>query len=479
MDNMFQKPNVWRSDVSYEQGMIVLWDDSVSPVSDPLGSLSFWICQNDHVSSTLNIPSTPNSAYWIRVGTSSSTFIGATGPQGPVGSVGPTGLTGAGITGPGFTGPTGRTGPTGITGPQGPPGTGAKGDPGSQGPTGVTGPTAVGPTGAGDPGPTGSTGSTGMTGPTGATTPGPTGPTGMTGVTGPIGSSGIGVTGPTGSQGATGQITPTTIDLLDIFVKNSSNTIPLSDRRYIFYDGISPGVTSSSFIIDNAQGSTYGTRITFLREGKYYISSRSTLFVNPNQKTTVDGYIGYSKGASYGSEFVLSDAVNYSWKSTSYLDRTYDTMEISGILDVDSNWVSGVSGPYKLFVKLQNSGSPGATVGIIQKSTRLSIISLNGGAGPTGSGNYTTYGATGSSFSVPSPYISKYVGASGGNEIYLPVGQDGETIVIKDEKGNANSSNILIYPTSSIGIEIGSSASISTNYGSLHLVKRGSTWWKI
>ena len=462
MDNMFQKPNVWRSDVSYEQGMVVLWDDSVSPVSDPSGSLSFWICQTDHTSSTLNIPSTANSAYWVRVGTSSTSFIGATGPQGPAGLTGTTGSTG----------PT-TIGSTGQTGPTGPAGTGAKGDPGSQGPTGQTGPTSWGPTG--QTGPSGPTGSTGMTGPTGPTTAGPTGQTGPSGPTGQTGQTGpTGPKGETGPQGVTGQVSTVSLDLLDVFVKNINTTIPLVSRRYLYYDGISTGVTSSIYVIDNTEGSTYGTRITFLREGKYYISARTAFQINPGLSTTVTGYVGYSD--IFGQEV---DLESLGWKNFITLDRTNDSFELSGILDINSRWVTGSSGPYKLYVKMENQNTGGATATILQKASRLSIFSLNGGVGPTGSGNFTTYGTTGASFSVPSPYISKYIGSSGGNEIYLPIGSDGETVVIKDEKGNANSSNIIIYPVGTNGIENGPTAGISTNYGSVTLVKRGSTWWKI
>ncbi len=490
MDNMFQKPNVWREDVTYEQGMVVLWDDAATPVSDPLGALSFWICQVDHVSSVSNIPSNPNQAYWERVGVPTGSIKGETGPQGEPGITGRTGPTGpTGLQGTtGSTGSTGPTGPTGQTGPTGPAGTGAKGDrgePGITGRTGPTGPTALGPTGPTGPGSTGPTGPTGQTGPTGPTQAGPTGntgPTGPTSDTGPTGPTGSdGRTGPTGPVGPTGTVIPASSDTLDIFVNQVSVTVPLSNRRYVWYDGISTGVTSTNFIIDNSQGGTYGTRITFIREGKYYISSRTNLFINPGLSTVVTGTLGYSLGASYGNEYLL-DTTSNSVKDVCSLNGSFGSfgsLEVSGIVDVDSSWISGPTGPKKLFLRLDNKPSGGATATIQQRTSRFSIISLNGGAGPTGSGNYTTYTAIGSSFTVPSPYIAKYVGVTGATQIYLPIGSDGEIITIKDQRGNAGSSIITIYAPDQIGVDGATGATIGTNYGSLTLVKNGATWWKI
>jgi hypothetical protein len=495
MDNMFQKPNVWRSDVTYEQGMVVLWDDSVAPVGDTInGALSFWICQQDHVSSLSNIPSVPNQSYWNRVGTSTLVNKGDTGPmgpQGPTGATGRTGPTGISITGPtGVTGGTGMTGPTGIAGPQGPAGikgdqglrgatgatiAGPTGSTGVTGATGVTGPMGVtGPSG-GPLGPTGPTGVTGITGVTGPTSPGPTGETGPTGVTGPTGIQGA--TGVTGLRGPTGGISSTPVQLLDIF-SDIATSVPQAGNRYMWYNLLSTGVTSSIFTIDNSQGATFGTRITFLREGKYYLSARTAFSINTGVFTTIRGYFGYAN--STGNEFDFKGNPSYGLENYLYLSPgSRDSFEVSGVLDVNSSWVTGPSGPYKLYVKMENQSPGGASAAIIPYATRLSIISMDGGVGPAGSNNFTTYFSTGTTYSVPSFNFSKYIGVSGTTSIYLHSGVDGEALIVKDEKGIASSSNIFLYPVLGEGIEAGSSAVINTDYGSLNLVRRGSTWWKI
>ena len=54
MDDMFRKPNIWETATDYEQGMICLWDDSVPPVNNgATGTLSFWLCNTDHVAATV------------------------------------------------------------------------------------------------------------------------------------------------------------------------------------------------------------------------------------------------------------------------------------------------------------------------------------------------------------------------------------------------------------------------------------------
>lgn len=204
-DNNWRYPNEWESNYPYKEGMLVLYDDSLPPISNGVtGGLSWWKADRD----VLTISSFSYSD-WTRIG--AAQISGITGPTGPSG--GPQGATGPqGSTGPqGVEGPTGPTGPQGSTGPTGPQG--------STGPQGATGPQGfVGP--AGSQGPTGSQGLSGPTGPTGPQ--GATGPTGNgivsgtviggdlifefdNGVTANMGPAiQFGVTGATGTQGATG-----------------------------------------------------------------------------------------------------------------------------------------------------------------------------------------------------------------------------------------------------------------------------------
>lgn len=154
MDDRSRYPNEWVNGFEYKQGMVVLFDDSSTPVSSPTGFLSWWRSKIDHTSLAINAPGT-NTGIWDRIGSVSSFYtgdIGATGPEGPVGppgigTPGPTGVTGEkGATGPiGSTGEKGSTGDSGADGMPGPPST----VPGPIGPTGETGPT--GATGIGIP----------------------------------------------------------------------------------------------------------------------------------------------------------------------------------------------------------------------------------------------------------------------------------------------------------------------------------------
>lgn len=122
--------------------------------------------------------------------------VGPTGPRGEKGDVGPSGPAGA-------QGPAGETGPAGATGPKGDTGAaGAAGAAGPKGDTGLTG--ATGP--AGSKGDKGDTGATGPAGSAGAT--GPQGPKGDTGATGAAGAAGV-VHGYYGT--VTGSITGTSV----------------------------------------------------------------------------------------------------------------------------------------------------------------------------------------------------------------------------------------------------------------------------
>jgi hypothetical protein len=93
MDDMFRKPNNWQNGHLYEQGMVVLWDDSIPPVNNgPTGALSYWLSTSDHISGTGFEPgSIGASTIWFRIGGapsgSTSASVGPTGPTGPTGPI--------------------------------------------------------------------------------------------------------------------------------------------------------------------------------------------------------------------------------------------------------------------------------------------------------------------------------------------------------------------------------------------------------
>lgn len=56
--------------------------------------------------------------------------------------------------------------------------------------------------------------------------------------------------------------------------------------------------------------------------------------------------------------------------------------------------------------------------------------------------------------------------------------QDGDELVIKDESGAAGTHTITISRSGSDTIDGGTSTSISSNYGTVRLIKRGAaSWW--
>jgi hypothetical protein len=421
MDNMFQKPNIWREGVVYEQGMAVLWDDSPSPVNNINGGLSFWIADYEHSSDVSNAPGIGSSP-WRRIGSISQ--IGPTGPsggpvgpQGNEGDVGPTGFTGmTGLTGKtGMTGMTGNTGMTGQTGPIGETGPVVpKGDSGSAGPTGLTGETGpigmtgmTGETGATGVGITGSTviggilylnfdngssanlgpvpgGFTGMTGETGPTGIGETGPVGSTGMTGMTG-----MTGNVGPTGPTGQILNTPVEVLDMFYQtdpDNQSVIPFNTCN-VFFDIARFGATSDCFNIDNAgytSGGGTGTRISFNKTGKYFViyrigaligSSGGRTYIKSNlyQYDTINGE---ETVPGFEGDIILdTEGLN---PTPSYLR---DTLTVQGVLYVDSDWVTNSK---NIFVKCTTDVDTSATTFLIPKSTAITIIALESGIGPTG-----------------------------------------------------------------------------------------------
>lgn len=383
MDSMFQTPNMWRSDVQYNQGMVVLWDDSASPQNIVGGALSFWIATSDHTSTELEAPGATGSTLWDRIGIPpAASYIGATGKTGMTGRTGATGMTGFGATGTtgrtGFTGNTGNTGPTGATGWTGPAGgLGPQGFQGETGATGLTGNTGAGETGAtGRTGPTGMTGLTGNTGPTGWTGAGETGATGWTGPTG--------MTGRTGATGPTGIATTAPAQIFDWWLQ-SGNTQVLT-QAYVFVDTQVIGVTSTNYSIDNTIPSQ-GSKIQFTSPGRYFIYAKVGCSVANNTAANPNLYLTYVNNG--GAETVLSG-----WRDIMTLDNIGGTQQLTGdlhlagVLDVTDFWTNDnsagpayVNSPYQLRLKLTNIG---ATVSVAQNSTRLTIIKMDGIVGPTG-----------------------------------------------------------------------------------------------
>ena len=381
MDNMFRSPDTWEENIEYKQGMVTLWDDSLPPMNMVGGALSFWLCDSDHVSTPSSMPGATGSIIWSRIGVPpASAYIGATGATGQTGIAGSQGAIGAtGNTG--LRGFTGMTGQTGIKGATGNTGIGLQGPAGSIGQTGATGQTGIqGPTGLTGAGVTGATGITGFTGLTGMT--GPTGFTGMTGLTGLTGMTGMtGATGMTGEMGPTGSVYPINSETLDFFVGSTNMFAPPAGQKYLFYDTQSPGITSTYYTLDNSNPAI-GTRISFNQVGKYLVTVKAGVSVNGATASAIPKLkVGFE-------DYTTSETFMQGWESTVSIDNYsgslsigYDTLEVVGVLNIDSTWIND---PYRLFFLVANNIGGGATANIQQQNTRISIVRLEGGVGPTG-----------------------------------------------------------------------------------------------
>jgi len=395
MDNMFRHPDVWVEGTLYDQGMVVLWDDSVAPVSNGSnGALSFWITDIQHTASTSSYPGMTGSP-WRRVG--GLNIPGPTGPAGgPTGLTGMTGATGltgmtgmTGITGPtgiGLIGPTGligSTGPTGQTGIQGP-----QGSIGNHGPTGLIGNTGwTGPTGAGETGPTGPTGAgeTGPTGPTGAGETGPQGLTGLTGMTGATGVTGAGVTGPTGPV----TFNPAqTVNLYYNSITDPGGQTASTSPANIYFDA--EAIVDSYYNVDNIGYDSIplgsqGTRISFNSAGKYLIIYRVGA---TSSSGTTQTQILTELFANIGYDYSVP---GFKGRSTLTTGNLESSIVVQGVIDIPESWVAG---GYYLYVKTTvTSGDP---IKILPSYTSIDIIVLEGVVGPTGAqGNTGIIGPTG------------------------------------------------------------------------------------
>jgi collagen type VII alpha len=377
MDDMFRKPSIWQENVSYQEGMIVLWDDSLEPQLEPFGFLSFWISKSDHVSSTTNRPINL-SPIWERIGVPSFTaYIGATGATGATGMTGISGIDGStGATGiTGATGMTGIFGATGMTGPTGVGLPGAQGDTGAMGQTGPTGPTGM--TGAGETGAIGQTGQTGPTGFVGMT--GPTGPTGMTGAgeTGATGRTGMtGDQGPTGMTGATGPIVYQNAEVLQMYARTTNQTVSGNTNLPIIFDTFILGSTSTYYTADNSTPAN-GTRISVNQTGRYLVSAIIAFSV-PGAASNCT--LSASLFRWSGSVQAIQGLRNYiSIDNTGQtLTVTSGSVHIEGIVDISSTNIS-----WPLYVNIFNSIG-GSSANITTTFTKISIVRLDGAVGPTG-----------------------------------------------------------------------------------------------
>ena len=383
MDNMFRQSNNWSSDVKFEQGMVVVWDDSLPPVSGASGALSSWICNTPHISATSYAPGT-TYGYWSRIGVPSGAYIGPTGPtglQGIQGTRGPTGLQG-------IQGPTGPQGIQGNNGPQGIQGRqGTKGDPGIQGATGIQG--STGPQGIqGTEGPTGVQGIQGPTGTQGYQgIQGTYGPTGVTGIQGATGIQGI--QGPTGTQGIQGNSGSPILDPIDsinyyIDPEGETQSITAFSGYNVIFDTSRGGATAESIDVEQIEepGSTL---ISFNQVDKYFITYTLSAYItgSPTGRTQfesnlcyVDSGLGVSDIKIDGFKGVVTLDVN--GQSNTY---TNEEITVSGYLNITEDPIDWINNR-KIYVRIDPFS--GSTITLIPSACSITVIRLRGSAGPTG-----------------------------------------------------------------------------------------------
>jgi hypothetical protein len=437
---MFKKPNIWQENVTYSEGMIVLWDDSLEPQLEPSGYLSFWISNSDHVSSTTNRP-VNLSPTWERIGSPNfATYIGATGRTGATGMTGTNGINGS--TGPtGMTGATGRTGATGQTGAVGPTGVGlpgSKGDTGDNGPTGATGLTGVvGPTGAGVTGATGQTGPTGfngLTGPTGATGITGAGETGATGLTGATG-----MTGATGIAGPTGPIVYQISEVLELYNRTTSQSVSGNSNLSIYFDSTIMGSTSAYYTVDNST-LINGTRISINQTGKYLVSSIVAFSVSGATAncTLTAGLFKITGGVPIGMTGMRNLITIDNNGSNPTI--TSGSVNVEGVIDVSLADLSST-----FYVNLNNANG-GSVASISTTFTKISIIRLDGAVGPTGAGVTGATGRTGATGMTG----AGITGSTGMTGMTGPIGFTGATGAT-GPKGETGPSDGPVGPTGMTG----------------------------
>ena len=394
MDNMFRKTNAWESDVNFEQGMVVVWDDSLPPISGASGALSSWICNTPHVSNISYAPGT-TFGYWDRIGVPSGAFEGPTGPTGPTGVMGITGPTGI----QGIQGTYGPTGIQGIQGPLGPQGIqGTRGNPGIQGPTGIQG--FIGNQGIqGTYGPTGITGIQGPTGIQGFV--GNQGIQGTYGPTGIQGASGIqgffGTQGSQGIQGNSGTPDPKPIDSVNYYLETPPDEgVPIGSGFNIHFDSKRSGeVDPASISVDNTKPNN-GTRFSMNVEDSFFI----TYQISASISGSPTGRSSFTADLVFDDKQGTSDSPVDGFRGSLTLDvngqennYTSDTITVSGFLPVTSSPVDWIS--RELYVRI-NAPVGNSTVNLIQDACSITIIRLRGTSGPTGAtGANGIGGATG------------------------------------------------------------------------------------
>lgn len=77
VDNNFKYGNTWETGVTYNTGMVVLWNDHLEPTFNENGCLSYWICTLQHTSSFTNVPGSGNTHWDVIYNPNADTLEGS------------------------------------------------------------------------------------------------------------------------------------------------------------------------------------------------------------------------------------------------------------------------------------------------------------------------------------------------------------------------------------------------------------------
>ncbi len=427
--------------------------------------------QGSGIDSIINNSDGTLTIYYNSSSTITDTLTGPAGPQGPIGDGIVSiidngdgtltinyGASGTIITGSlmGPPGPIGLTGPSGAQGPSGPVGptgdgintivdngngtftinygsgntfltsdfTGPTGPAGSVGATGAVGPTgAQGPAGAiGAPGSVGPTGPTGPSGLTGGT--GAVGPTGNNGATGPSG-----LTGSTGAAGAMGSTGPTGL---------TGTTGSIGPTGLTGLTGASgpTGNTGATGSIGST-GPAGPTGVTGAVGDRYATTSANTLTIACSG--TINFFVATGLAYSAGQSVIIANSVTNLMIGTvvSYTSGT-------GAISVNLGAGCTGSGTFSSW-SVNLNGAPGPA-----GATGPTGASVTGPTGPTGSTG--TVGSTGSAGATGATGLAGATGATGSSGAMGPSGATGATGVAgASGPSGANGATGLAGATGSAG----------------------------
>jgi hypothetical protein len=414
--------------------------------------------------------------------------ISASGLLGPTGPTGP----GGGATGP--------PGPS-VTGPPGP--TGAIGFVGATGPTGATG--IMGPTGLlGVTGPTGATGATGIMGPTGLSIVGPIGPTGATGNSGAVGATGSqgytgnsgamgttglpGLVGATGPTGPPGQSSPGIAFNSPITLSASAALLATDVGRIVFCSATTGNV--STITLPPASTLVAGTGYSFsvttnsttnlITVGGDVIDNAPVSLVQNDHYSIISNGVNAWREVSHSNDAItlltgvqpatlVLAGPTFGSASAGAAWRQLSTTDISGLGSIVTQSASAVilSGGTLDNVTIGNASPGPATF------TSLAVtgaISFNAAFVR----NVRIITAAGDVTMVGSDYLivlNKTIGAA--TNINLPPSPTaGQSVTIKDGKGDAATNNITI-----VGVVDGTTSFVLTQaYQAIDLVYSGTGW---